>query len=95
MLTTLLLTAATVCTAANGPRTPQGHGAAKKDMAELGNDSTATATKRALAGRDTLQLRPDWRRIDKNATKVPQYDVSKEKLEEPWLGDILKGIIFR
>lgn len=94
MITTLMLTAMTVCTAAHVTLTPQGHDAVKKDLTEQGNDSTATITKRALAKRDTLQLRTDWRTMDKNATKVPQYDVSKEKTEEPWLGGVLKDIIF-
>lgn len=94
MITTLMLTAMTVCTAAHVTLTPQGHDAVKKDLTEQGNDSTATITKRALAKRDTLQLRTDWRTTGKNATKVPQYDVSKEKTEEPWLGGVLKDIIF-
>ena len=94
MITTLMLTAMTVCTAAHVTLTPQGHDAVKKDLTEQGNDSTATITKRALAKRETLQLRTDWRTTGKNATKVPQYDVSKEKMEEPWLGGVLKDIIF-
>lgn len=101
MITTLMLTAMTVCTAAHVTLTPQGHDAVKKDLTEQGNDSTATITKRALAKRDsalakrdTLQLHTDWRTTGKNATKVPQYDVSKEKTEEPWLGGVLKDIIF-
>lgn len=94
MTATLLLTAATFYCTARNLQAQEERDYAQNGQTAQPNDSTANGTERPAAARDTLQIKLYGRTIDKNSVNAPQYDVFKEKAKEPWLGGVLKDIIF-
>lgn len=99
---TLLSTAIALSVTAHNPSTPQRQDTAQKDTTVQTNDSTTTAMNRPYASQDTLRLklnRPNadskGPHVDSKAVEIKKPDTFKEKMKEPWLGGLLKDIIFR
>lgn len=43
---------------------------------------------------DTLRLKLNRLKVDSKAVETKKFDTFNEKMKEPWLGDLLKNIIF-
>lgn len=99
---TLLSTAIALSVTAHNPSTPQRLHTAQKDTTVQTNGITTTDMNRPYATQDTLRLklnRPNadskGPHVDSKAIEIKKPDTFKEKMKEPWLGGLLKDIIFR
>ena len=68
--------------------TPKDTTTVKSHGITVGKNSHATA-------QDTLRLKLNRMKINSNAVKIKKYDTFNENMKEPWLGGLLKDIIFR
>ena len=69
--------------------------AVQNDTIAQRNDTTATAERLSVVVRDTGIYGKDGQEIDNKAVRTPKFDTFNEKMKEPWLGGLLKDIIFR
>ena len=99
---TLLSTAIALSVTAQKPSTHQRQDTAQKDTTVQTNGNTTTDMSRPYATQDTLRLklnRPNVEskgpHVDSKAVEIKKPDTFKEKMKEPWLGGLLKDIIFR
>ena len=93
--TPLLSTAIALSVTAHNPSTPQRLHTAQKDTTVQTNGRTATDMNRPYATQDTLRLKLNRLHVDSKAVETKKPDTFKEKMKEPWLGGLLKDIIFR
>ena len=68
--------------------------AVQNDTIAQKNDTTATAERRSVVVKDSKIYGKSRQKIDNKAVKTPKFDTFNEKMKEPWLGDVLKDIIF-
>lgn len=94
-LATLLIAATCIGTYAQQTTQTQRQDTVTNDTAGQQNDSTATAVNRPVVIKDTGTYGRNGQSIDDKAVRTPKFDAFKEKMEEPWLGGVLKDIIFR
>ena len=95
MLSTALAATASLCLWAQQASrqklpdtTPKDTTAVKSHGITVGKNSHATA-------QDTLRLKLNRLHVDSKAVETKKPDTFKEKMKEPWLGGLLKDIIFR
>ncbi len=93
-LAILLPAAAILCATAQNPSTPQRLQTAQNDTIEQRNGSTTASTDRPVVMQDTLRLKLNRLKVDRKAVETKKFDTFNEKIKEPWLGDLLKNIIF-
>lgn len=93
-LAILLSAAAILCATAQNPSTPQRLQTAQNDTIEQRNNSTTANTDRPVVMQDTLRLKLNRLKVDSKAVETKKFDTFNEKMKEPWLGDLLKDIIF-
>lgn len=94
LLTILLFAATTLCTSAYCQQTQQTKDTAQNNSKEQKSDSTTTAISHPIAARDTIQIKLNRRITSKKAAQTPPLKKPKGKEEEPWVGGLLKDIIF-
>ena len=68
--------------------------AALNDTIAQKNDTAATAERRSVVVRDAGIYGKGGQEIDNKAVRTPKFDTFNEKMKEPWLGGVLKDIIF-
>ena len=93
-LATLLSAAAILCVTTHSPATPRRPYTARNDTVKQANDSVATIKNRPIVVQDTLRLKLNRLKVDSKAVEIKKFDPFNEKMKEPWLGDLLKNIIF-
>lgn len=95
ILPSIILFAATIlCTPAYCLQTQQPKDTAQNNSKEQKSDSTTTAISHPIAARDTMQLKLNRRITSKKAAQTPPFKMPKGKAEEPWVGGLLKDIVF-
>ena len=94
MVITILVLAVFNAVSAQNGNTAQRQPATPKDTAMQRNDSTETGNSRPIVVRDIPKQAPGNGYMDNNAAKTKRYDAFNEKMKEPWLGGLLKDIIF-
>lgn len=91
---TMLAAAACLYAYAQQKPKPQRLQTAQNDTIEQRNDSTTDSTDRPDVMQDTLRLKLNRLKVDRKAVETKKFDTFNEKMKEPWLGDLLKDIIF-
>ncbi len=91
---TLLSTAVAFSITAHNPSTPQRLFTAQNDTITQRNGSTADGKNCHIAMQDTLRLKLNRLNVDSKAVETKKFDTFNEKMKEPWLGGLLKDIIF-
>lgn len=94
MVITILVLAVFNAVSAQNGNTAQRQPATPKDTAMQRNDSTETGNIRPIVVRDMPKQAPGNGYMDNNAAKTKRYDAFNEKMKEPWIGGLLKDIIF-
>lgn len=90
----VLFAATTLCTPAYCQQNQQTKDTAQKNLTEQKNDSTTTTINRPIAVRDTMRLKLNRRITSRKAAQTPPLKMPKGKAEEPWVGGLLKDIVF-
>ena len=90
----MLAAAACLCASAQQTPKPQRLYTTQNDTIEQRNGSATTGTDRPVVMQDTLRLKLNRLNVDSKAVKTKKFDTFNEKMKEPWLGDLLKDIIF-
>lgn len=93
-LMTMLAVAACLCASALQTPKPQRLYTAQNDTIKQRNNSTTACTDRPIVMQDTLRLKLNRLKVDSKAVETKKFDTFNEKMKEPWLGDLLKDIIF-
>ena len=93
-LMAMLAAAACLYASAQQKPKPQRLQTAQNDTIEQRNDSTTDSTDRPDVMQDTLRLKLNRLKVDRKAVETKKFDTFNEKMKEPWLGDLLKDIIF-
>lgn len=91
---TLLAVAACLAVFAQNGNTAGRQTTMPTDTTTQRNDSTETDNSRPIVVRDMPKQAPGNGKMDKNAAKTKRNDAFNEKMKEPWLGGLLKDIIF-
>lgn len=92
--TIVLFAATTLCTPAYCQQNQQTKDTAQKNYTGQKNDSTTTDISRLAVARDTMRLKLNRRITVKKAAQTPPLKMAKGKAEEPWVGGLLKDIVF-
>ena len=92
--TIVLFAATTLCTPAYCQQNQQTKDTPQKNCTEQKSDSTTTTINRPIAMRDTMQLKLNRRITSRKAAQTPPLKMPKGKAEEPWVGGLLKDIVF-
>lgn len=90
----VLFAATTLCTPAYCQQNQQTKDTAQKNYTGQKNDSTTTDISRLAVARDTMRLKLNRRITVKKAAQTPPLKMAKGKAEEPWVGGLLKDIVF-
>ena len=90
----VLFAATTLCTPAYCQQNQQTKDTAQKNYTGQKNDSTTTDISRLAVARDTMRLKLNRRITVKKAAQTPPLKMAKRKAEEPWVGGLLKDIVF-
>ena len=101
MLSTALAATASLCLWAQQASrqklpdtTPKDTTAVKSHGITVGKNSHATAQDTLRLKLNRMKINSNAVKVNSNAVKIKKYDTFNEKMKEPWLGDILKDIIF-
>ena len=92
---TMLAAAACLYASAQQTPKPQRLYTTQNDTIGQRNGSAAANTDRPVAMQDTLRLKLNRLKVDRKAVETKKFDTFNEKMKEPWLGGLLKDIIFR